>query len=199
VIQREVSDPSSYVQLWLADAAVDAAEQPATAAIWLDWFDAHKATGVGFGIVTLRAGGHDDPTVRIEELRQPIAAPFGVLVDEWFDRQDWLRARSLDGLLSARLKLAADVQLRQEARRDEGEWRVDRQVLALGDGARWVEEVDPLTLALVGGCDGQTPLGDLLALLAAAHEIDAGELAAEAVPIVAHLTERGLLLPTDRD
>ena len=198
VIQREVSDPVAYVQLWLADAAVDAARQPAAAAEWLDWFDAQKATGVGFGIVTLRASGHDDPTVRIEELRQPVAAPFGVLIDEWFDRQDWLRSHSFDGLLQARLRLAGDVRLRQEASREGGEWQVDRQLLALGGGARWVEEVDPLTLALVGGCDGTTPLGELLTLLAAAHEIDAGELAAEAVPIVAHLTERGLLLPAGR-
>jgi methylase of polypeptide subunit release factors len=199
VIQREVSDPAAYVQLWLADAAVDAAGQPAAATEWLDWFDAQKATGVGFGIVTLRASGHDDPTVRIEELRQPVAAPFAVLIDEWFERQDWLRTQSFDGLLDARLRLAGDVRLRQEASREDGEWQVDRQLLALDGGARWVEEVDPLTLALVGGCDGNTPLGELLALLAAAHEIDARELAAEAVPIVAHLTERGLLLPGKGD
>jgi methylase of polypeptide subunit release factors len=199
VIQREVSDPAAYVQLWLADAAVDAGAQPAAAAAWLDWFDAQKATGVGFGIVTLRAGGHDEPTVRIEELRQPVAEPFGVLIEDWFRRQDWLRAHSLEALLGARLRLADDVQLRQEASRESGEWAVDRQVLALTGGARWVEPVDPLTLALVGGCDGTTPLGEVLALLAAAHEIDAGELAAEAVPIVAHLTERGLLLPAEPD
>jgi len=197
VIQREVSDPATYVQLWLADAAVDANAHPAAAAAWLDWFDAQKATGVGFGIVTLRANGHDDPTVRIEELRQPVAEPFGTLIDDWFGRQDWLRAHSFDGLLGARLRLTDEVQLRQEASREGGEWQVDRQLLALGGGARWVEEVDPLTLALVGGCDGSTPLGELFALLAAAHEIDAGELAAEGVPIVAHLTERGLLLPAD--
>jgi methylase of polypeptide subunit release factors len=197
VIQREVSDPTAYVQLWLADAAVNVADQPAAAAAWLDWFDAQQATGVGFGIVTLRAGGHDDPTVRIEELRHSVAEPFGVLVDQWFQRQDWLRAHPLDKLLGARLRLAEGVQLRQEASREGGGWQVDRQLIALGGGARWVEEVDPLTLALVGGCDGTTPLGELLVLLAAAHEVDAGELAAQAVPVVAHLTERGLLLPTD--
>ncbi len=77
VIQREVSDPVGYVNLWLADAAEDAARQPAVAAAWLDWFDAAKVEAVGFGLVTLRAGGHDDPTVRIEDLRQPLDAPLG--------------------------------------------------------------------------------------------------------------------------
>ena len=45
VIQREVSDPVAYVNLWLADAAEDAAPQPATAAAWLDWFDAQQGRG----------------------------------------------------------------------------------------------------------------------------------------------------------
>ena len=54
---------------------------------------------------------------------------------------------------------------------DEG-WAVDRQVLALPHGLRWTEEVDPLVLALVGGCDGTVPLRDQLALLAAAHDVE---------------------------
>src|SRR5687768_18614552 len=49
-------DPVGYVGLWLADAAVDPAAQPALAAHWLDWFEETKTEAVGFGLVTLRAG-----------------------------------------------------------------------------------------------------------------------------------------------
>jgi methylase of polypeptide subunit release factors len=52
VVQREVSDPVGYVNLWLADAAEDPATQPARAAAWLDWFDANKIEAVGLGLVT---------------------------------------------------------------------------------------------------------------------------------------------------
>ena len=72
---------------------------------------------------------------------------------------------------------------------------MDRQVLGLADGLRWSEEVDPLVLALVGGCDGTLPLRDQIDLLAAAHEVAPGELAEVAGPIVAHLVERGFLVP----
>jgi hypothetical protein len=196
VIQREVSDPVSYVNLWLADASADPAAQPALAAAWLDWFDAQRVTGIGLGLVTLRAAGHDDPTVRLEDLRQPLDEPLGALIPAWFDRQDWLRAHSADELLAAPLLAADGLQLRQEASRDaDGDWQVDRQVLALTGGGRWIEEIDPVVLALVSGCDGRTPLGDQLDLLAAAHEVDVATLAEVAVPLVAHLVERGILLP----
>jgi len=70
---------------------------------------------------------------------------------------------------------------------------VDRQLLALRDGLRWSEEVDPLVLALVGGCDGTVPLRDQLAVLAAAHEVAEPVLAEVAGPIVGHLVERGFI------
>ncbi|HLL67605.1 MAG TPA: methyltransferase [Micromonosporaceae bacterium] len=196
VIQREVSDPVSYVNLWLADAAADPAAQPALAAAWLDWFDANHVTGIGLGLVTLRAAGHDDPTVRLDDLRQTLDEPLGALVPAWFDRQDWLRAHSAAEILAAPLRTADGLQLRQEATRDSaGTWQVDRQLLALTGGARWVEEIDPVILALVSGCDGVVPLRDQLDLLAAAHDVDTDTLAEVAVPVVAHLVERGILLP----
>jgi methylase of polypeptide subunit release factors len=196
VIQREVSDPVGYVNLWLADAAEDPAAQPVRAAAWLDWFDANKVEAVGLGLVTLRAGGHDDPTVRVEELRQPVDQPFGAQVEEWFGRQDWLRGQSLGTLLDGRLTAAGGLQLRQEASRGPDGWQVDRQLLALTSGLHWVEQIDPVVLALVSGCDGRTALRDQLDLLSAAHQVDRATLDDGVVPVVAHLVERGILLPT---
>jgi hypothetical protein len=87
------------------------------------------------------------------------------------------------------------LQLRQEATLGEDGWGVDRQVLAQVTGLRWTEEVDPLVLALVGGCDGTVRLRDQLGLLAVAHEVAEADLAEVAVPIVAHLVERGVIIP----
>ena len=75
VIQREVSDPVSYVDLWLSDAGERS--DPVRAAAWLDWFDANKVDAVGMGLITLRRGGHDDPVVRVEDLRQAVEQPLG--------------------------------------------------------------------------------------------------------------------------
>jgi Methyltransferase small domain len=195
VIQRDVSDAISYVDLWMADASEDQAARPARAGAWLDWFDANRVEGVGVGLITLRAAGNADPTIRLEDLRQQVATPLGPLVDQWFTRQDWLREHPDATLLCARLRAADGLRLRQEAVRGERGWEVERQVLAVPDGLRWAEEVDPVALALVGGCDGTTTLADQLDLLAAANDVDASTLAEVAVPLVAHLVERGILLP----
>ena len=69
------------------------------------------------------------------------------------------------------------------------------QVLALDGGWRWANEVDPIAMALVGGCNGNTRLGDQLAVLAAAYEADLADLTTAALPLVARLVEHGMLLP----
>jgi methylase of polypeptide subunit release factors len=189
VIQREVSDPVSYVRLWLSDAAERT--DPERMATWLDWFDAHKVEAVGFGLVTLRRSGHADPVVRVEDLRQAVDQPLGEQVAAWFARQDRLRAAP--SLVTRRYRAADGLRLHQEATIGAEGWAVDRQLLALPHGLRWSEEVDPLVLALVGGCDGTVPLQDQLAVLAVAHAVPEEALAEVAGPIVAHLVERGFL------
>ncbi|HEU4425711.1 MAG TPA: methyltransferase, partial [Pilimelia sp.] len=164
-------------------------------AAWLDWFDAQKVEGVGFGVVTLRRGGHADPVVRIEDLRQQVQGPLGDHVADWFDRQDWLRVRDTGELLAARYRVADGVRLHQEATLGPDGWAVDRQVLTLPGGLRWAEEIDPLILALVSGCDGSVALRDQLAVLAVAHDVPEADLAEVAGPIAAHLVERGILTP----
>lgn len=120
VIQREVADPMAYVDLWLTDVGETA--DPQRMAAWLDWFDAHKVEGIGFGIVSLRRGGHADPVVRVEDLRQRVQPPLGDQVAAWFDRQDFLRVRDTEALLAERYRAAEGLQLRQEATMGEEGW-----------------------------------------------------------------------------
>ena len=146
-MHRLHNDPMAYIELWLSDAGEPA--DPHRIAAWLDWFDAQKVEAVGFGLVNLRHGGHDDPVVRVEDLRQPVEPPLGDQVAAWFDRQDWLRVRDTDALLAARYRTADGLRLRQEATLGEQGWGVERQVLTMPHGLRWSEEVDPLVLALL--------------------------------------------------
>lgn len=190
-VQREVTDPMAYVNLWLADASER--PDPHRAAAWLDWFDEQRIDAVGFGIVTARRGGHDDPVVRVEDLRQPLDQPLGSSIAAWFERQEWLRAHPSP--LAARYRATDGLELRQEASLGPDGWAVDRQVLVLPDGPRWTEEIDPVVLAMVTGCDGSRPLADQVAVLAAAHDVTEDVLAEVLTPIVEHLVERGFLEP----
>ncbi|MGE5831248.1 MAG: methyltransferase [Micromonosporaceae bacterium] len=194
IIQREVCDPVEYVTMWLRDAAEPV--DPARVQAWLDWFDAAKVDAVGFGLVTLRRGA-GRPVVRVEELRQAVSAPLGAQVSAWFDRQDWLAGHDGAALLPVKFGRADELRLIQEAAHDGEDWAVSRQRIALASGLRWAEEVDPVVLALLSGADGTVTLHDLLAVLAAATGTTEPELEAMALPVVAHLVERGYLTPVE--
>ncbi len=191
VIQREISDPMAYVDLWLNDAAEGG--DPHRAAAWLDWFDAHKVEAIGFGLVTAKNNQHHDPVVRVETLRQPLAQPFGPEIVAWFHRQAWLREQTLDDLLDTRYTTPDGLKLHQEADRTEGGWDVTQQVLVQTQGLGWSEEIDPVLLAIIGGSDGTVTLRDQLAVLAAAYDEPASTLTMMAAVLIPHLVERGFL------
>jgi methylase of polypeptide subunit release factors len=191
IVQREVSDPVEYVNLWLRDASE--AYDPARAQAWLDWFDAQHIEGVGYGLVTLRRTGRTDPLVRAEELRQSVTPPLGTQITAWFDRRDW--TAGCTDLLSARLERAPGLRLTQHADHDGADWSVQTQVLTQTEGLGWAQEVDPVALALVSGADGTVSVREQLTVLAAAFDTPEPVLAAMAVPVVTQLVERGFLLP----
>jgi Methyltransferase small domain len=192
VIQREISDPMAYVDLWLNDA--DEAD-PHRAAAWLDWFDAHKVEAVGFGLVTAKNNQHHDPVVRVETLRQPLAQPFGPQILSWYERQDWLRDRSVSELLDQRYRAAPGLTLHQEADHGPDGWEVTQQALVQTEGLGWSEEIDPVLLAIVGGSDGTSTLRDQLAVLAAAYDEPSSTLDMMAAVVIPHLVERGFIEP----
>jgi methylase of polypeptide subunit release factors len=196
VIQREISDPMAYVDLWLNDAAEGG--DPHRAAAWLDWFDAHKVEAIGFGLVTVKNNQHHDPVVRVETLRQPLAQPFGPEIVAWYDRQDWLRDRSVDELLDARYVTPEGLRLHQEADRIPDGWDVTQQVLVQTSGLGWSEEIDPVLLAIVSGSDGQVSLRDQVALLAAAYDEPSSTMNVVAAMLIPHMVERGFLVPVIR-
>ncbi|GGK27237.1 SAM-dependent methyltransferase [Pilimelia terevasa] len=196
VVQREVSDPLSYARLWLADAGQE--HDPHLLAAWLDWYDAHRIEAVGFGLVNLRRTDAA-PVVRVEDLRQPVEGRWGDHVAAWWARQDWLRGRDAEGLLRTRYRTAPELRLEQSAARGADGWAVDRQLLALHGGLGRREEVDPVLVALVGGCDGTATVADQLAVLAAAYDVPAAALAGVAGPVLARLVERGVLVPVEGD
>jgi methylase of polypeptide subunit release factors len=193
IVQREVSDPVEYVNLWLRDASE--AWDPARAQAWLDWFDAQHIEAIGYGLVTLRRNERKDPTVRVDDVRTATHPPSGADVAAWFERQDWLAAHP--DLLAHPLRRAPGLRLSQQASfvDDAGDWDVDTQVLAQTTGLGRSQEVDPVALALVSGADGSVPMQEQVAVLASAFDTPEPLLAAMAVPVVTQLLERGFLLP----
>ena len=189
LIERDEQEPVDYVSTWLADAGE---REPAFAQEWLRWFDDQRGQSVGFGWVLLRRG---DPPHRVamETLVHPVDQPLGPHFAGWLDRVDWLRGVYDTALLDARLQVAPAARL--DVAHAPPDWAPLGQALLLDEGFRWQLPCDQATAAIVRGCDGQTPLRSLVAVLAAAIGVPEGELAAPAAATVRGLVDRGLLLP----
>jgi methylase of polypeptide subunit release factors len=190
VWQREVADPAQYVALWLTDAGEKGSPAyEARYSRWLDWFAATGVKAVGFGLVTLRKSGAERPTVRIEDVPQPIDEPAGPAVAEWFDRLDALRGVDI---AAVRFDRAPGLQLEQTASPGPDGWEVTSQRLRQPAGLRWTAPVDPAVAALVAGCDGTRPLREIALVLELAYGIESDDVR----EMARALAERGFLVPT---
>jgi methylase of polypeptide subunit release factors len=190
VWQREVADPSQYAALWLTDAGERGSpEYEARYARWLDWFAAAGVEAVGFGLVTLHRSGAEQPTVRIEDVMQPIEEPAGTQVAAWFDRLEALRGVDV---AAVRFHRAPGLELEQTALPGPDGWAVVGQRLRQPAGMRWSAPVDEAVAALVAGCDGTRPLRELAVVLELAYGIEPGQVAEMALG----LAHRGFLIPT---
>ncbi|MHA6783644.1 DUF7782 domain-containing protein [Pseudonocardia saturnea] len=194
VVQREVADPALHVGTWQRDAGLDLAspDARAQAGAWLDWMDSAAVEAIGFGYLVLRRTS-GTPEVVVEDLLTEVGDPLGPEVAGWLDRVDWLRAHP--DLLGARLAVAPQVVLETFATPGTEGWVDAGSAVARLDGPRWRHEVDGPAAALLAGCSGALPLGELLELLSFAHDRPVDELVAATLPAVRELVRHGLLVP----
>lgn len=199
VVQREVADPAEYVGLWLADAGEDGRSGgdrtagQALAAAWLDWFAANRVRGVGMGLITLRNTGAERPSVTLDEIGDDEIT--GDEVRAFLTNRAWVESTDDARLLATRFELAPQVMLEQRALPGHEGWNVVFRMVRRQGGPGATLQLDEWSQALLAGCTGAVPLQVLVELLASAHAVPAGALAAAIVPSVRVAVMRGLLLP----
>ncbi len=185
VVQREVVDPAAYVELWLKDAGLhgspDYLERYDT---WLSWFEDQRIEAVGFGWVNLRRGGSARSLLDWPyDVEQPIADAI----------RDWGDATRVAVGLGSRLVARPD--LVQEALGPVGAEDPATIVLRQQRGFRRAHQADTVLAALVGACDGELTLGQILDAVATLLELDAEETRTTYLPQVRELVAAGFLVP----
>ncbi len=193
VVQRETLDPAAYVELWLKDAGRHGGvEGMRRYDEWLAWFDAEQVEAIGFGWINLRR--HEKPgQPRRELLHWPydVEQPIAPAVGEWARDQAALPDDEDEALRGLRLVTRPDVV--QETRGAPGAADPETIVLRRQLGLRRAEQATTAEAALVGACDGDLTVGQIVAALAQLLDRDAGELAAELLPRVRKLAAAGFL------
>lgn len=204
VVQREVADLPSYVELWLKDSGHHGApDYHERYDAWLGWLEQQGAEGVGFGWITLRArelrtGGTESPNSRpqksqldrrLEDWPWEVEQPVAPEIAEYLGRVDWLRGHDDEALLRSRLSARVDVQ--QETFGAPGAADPGKIVLRQQAGLRRARQVDTVEAALVGACDGELTVGQILRAL----EQLLGEPVGDRAATVRDLVAEGFLVP----
>ena len=154
-------DLPAYVELWLKDAGVHGRpDYPERYDTWLSWFEEQGAEAVGFGWINLRRTGASQPDVRLEEWPYDVEQPLGPEVAAHFERVATLRV--------ARRRRPAGQPARGPLRRAPGDVRraggrgPEQIVLRQQRWMRRARQVDTVEAALVGACDGELTVGQIL-------------------------------------
>ena len=184
VVQREVLDPAAYVELWLRDEGLHGGpEYLARYDAWLTWFDEQGIEGIGFGWVNVHKAQHDSTYLDWPyAVEQPIAPAI----------RDWAAAAARPVSEHDRLTLRVDVV--QETTGEPGAEDPETIVLRQQRGLRRARRVDTIEAGLVGACDGELSVGQILDALATLTQRDPDELRAAYLPVVRELVVEGFLV-----
>jgi SAM-dependent methyltransferase len=199
VVQREVLDPASYVELWLKDSG----HHPSTGGnhaayadrydTWLSWLEEQRVAGVGFGWINLRLRDAT-PGSHVRELLEwpyDVEQPIAPAIADW--AQSVLDARTIGP--DTRLVLRSDVV--QETSGPAGAEDPSTIVLRQQRGFRRARKVDTVTAAVVGACDGDLAVGPLLDAVGDLLERDSAPLREVYLPELAELVAEGFLSPSE--
>jgi hypothetical protein len=192
VVQREVLDPAAYVELWLKDAGVHGRpDYPERYDTWLSWMDDQGIEGVGFGWINLRRraerpDGSNEIRHGLIDWPYQIEQPVAPAIDEWG------AAVTVPIHLGMRLIRLEDVV--QETIGVPGAEDPNVVVLRRQRGLMRARTVDTVEAALVGACDGELSIGQILDAIADLLGSDAESVRADYLPKVAELVREGYLL-----
>ncbi|PFG35200.1 DUF7059 domain-containing protein [Sanguibacter antarcticus] len=201
VIQREVQDPAEYAELWIRDGGTTPEREPGPWAeaysAWLEDFASRDVEGIGFGFITLRRplDGARPTLRRLEEHSGALEQPLGTFLAHSLDAHDWLVARSDTALADERLVVAGDVS--EERFYTPGANDPSVVVLRQGGGTGRAIHASTSLAALVGACDGELSVGQIVGAIASIFDVSVDDLAAELLPAVRGLVRDGLLVRAD--
>jgi protein-L-isoaspartate O-methyltransferase len=185
VVQRELVDPAAYVELWLKDAGLHgAADYLIRYDTWLSWFEEQGVEAIGFGWISLRRSGGSKREFLSwpYEVEQPVAPAL----------RDWAAASDLEVGPESRLVTRADV--RQESLGAPGAADPETVVLRQQRGLRRARQADTVEAALVGACDGDLTVGQILDAVSQLLDLDPARTRETYLPAVRELVAEGFLL-----
>jgi methylase of polypeptide subunit release factors len=192
VVQREVLDPYAYIEVWLADAGLVGSPGYADRyRAWCDYFDRLRIEAVGLGWLVLHNARRAQPWIRIEDWPHPLAQPIGPTLAAELDAVDRLSEMGDEQVLQTRWRLAGDVV--EETTGRPGQADPEHIVLRQQAGFRRAYALDAAQAGILGACDGELTLAEIIAAVSRLVDADAAALTRDTVSRVRGLVLDGVL------
>ncbi|UDY23812.1 methyltransferase [Nocardioides sp. Kera G14] len=191
IVQREILEPSAYVELWLKDAG----HHPANGGsltdylfrydTWLTWMENQGIEGIGFGWINLHRTGAGNAKRELLEWPYDVEQPIAPAIAAWGE------AVRADVTLDSRLVAPDD--LVQETVGAPGAEDPGAILLRQQRGLRRAHQADTVTAALVGACDGDLSLGQILDAVSSLLERDVAGTRETYLQVARDLVDQGFL------
>ncbi|WP_072313634.1 DUF7059 domain-containing protein [Agrococcus sp. Marseille-P2731] len=193
-IERDALSPVGYAELWLRDGGTlpRDADHDRLLDAWLDDFEARGVREIGMGWLALRKHGGAPSLERFERIGHPVQLEHvGAHLASAFADAAALAALDDEALTAAHLVVSPDVtEARHQLPGAAGPTVIE---LRQGGGLGRTLSVDTALAALVGACDGELAIGQLVAAIAGLLEVDGDVLGADLLPRVRELLVTGFL------
>ena len=185
-VQRDVLDPTQYAELWLRDGGSSRDDYDRAYRAWMDDFAGAGIQGVGMGFIAARRIADTVAPIRAYDFVQAGRIPSGVHV-----------LQALDSLrLPAHLEqlhLVTCDDVTEERHYLPGNPNPSVVILHQGGGMGRAIQVPSAVSALVGACDGELSVGQILVALAALMDEEVEQLRYEVLPVLERLLRAGML------
>lgn len=196
IVEREVQHVTEYAETWIRDGGTRPGDDfDRLYDAWLDDFAERGVREVGFGYVLLRRPlAASAGLARLERLHGPLGADGATLgghLSECLAAHDRQAVLDDADLAASRLVVAPDVT--EERHHWPGDENPTAMLLRQGGGFGRAISLDTGLAALVGACDGDLEVGQIIAAIAHLLEVDAVALAADLLPAVRTLVDDGML------
>ncbi len=194
IIEREPTDPVAYAELWIRDGGTvpGMPGYDALLGAWLDDFERRRVTQIGFGYVVLRRAADEPRLARYERVTHAIPeSGLGAHISRALAAHDALAVLDDDALAASTLLVAPDV---TEARHLMP-GAEDPTVIELrqGGGLGRTISVDSALAGIVGACDGDLSIGQIVDAVASLLDVSAEALRADVLPRLRELVFTGFL------
>jgi hypothetical protein len=165
---------------------------------WIAYYEQERIEAVSGGLITMRRRSASANWRRLEDGPERMLGPAGESIELGFALRDFLESNPAgEAWLARRFRISPDARLHQRFAPSPEGWQPTDGELRLERGLAYVGNVDPYVAVLAARCDGQRPLGQLLAEMAQSLGQDVAAIVPACLAIIHRLVERGFLLPVD--